>query len=387
VDGTQRVASAYLAELVNVVPAVENLIEHAQIIAGHAKTRRIESVVQLIAAEVRTGVGDVDAWAQSVERRVFEVCQHASRREETLFSSSDLVTLKLAEIAQQQTTGISTRAGITTGLPALDKMLGGWQPGLKYEIGARPGMGKTGLGLSFAIAAASQAPVIFISAEMPALQLRDRALAQISGIEQRDVTENRFGSQYSEFTQAADAFSRLPIFIEESGDQSPSKIRSAVRRATSRLKASDDTRPVGLIVIDYIQLIEAENMHRGAAREERVTAVSNATRKIAKEFNCAVVELAQLNREVEKRPDKRPQLSDLRESGAIEQDAYAVIFLFRDDYYQAKEGRDFKPNNQAELIIAKHRNGPLGTVTCEFEGCTTRFFEAPTIGDEFSWNG
>lgn len=372
-----EVPISYLAELVDSVPAVANVAEHARIVAGHAKVRGIERLVRLIAVEARSGVGDPEAWSQDVERRVYEACQSV-RAEESLHSLKDLVQAEQVAIGERANAKREL-AGLSSGIASLDALLGGWLPGLKYEIGARPGMGKTGLALTFALEAAKAGPVVFISVEMPGAQLTQRAIAQFAGVDCRDIASGRINSgDWPRIVGAFGALAKLPLFVEEAGEQTPAGIRSAVRRAMSRVKRSGDERPLQMILLDYLQLVDPDTRPSGKSRDERVGEVSAATRQMAKQFHCPVVELAQLNRDCEKRPDKRPTLPDLRESGNIEQDAYAIIFLYRDDYYRAKGEQKFMPTGDVELIVAKNRNGPFGTARCSFEERTTRFFQAPT---------
>ena len=275
--------------------------------------------------------------------------------------------------------------GITSGLKDLDRMLGGLQPSDLLILAGRPSMGKTALATTIAWRAAEAVvktggSVGFFSLEMSAEQLATRILSMESGLNSSDILRGHLApEQFGQLISAHDKLASLPMHI----DDTPALSISALRTRARRLKR---TQNVELIVVDYLQLLTPARMGGNIGRVQEVSEITQGLKAVAKELSVPVIALSQLSRAVEQRPDKRPQLSDLRESGSIEQDADVVMFVYREEYYKGREQpaqgtaehlawqeEMEKVQGLAEVIIAKQRNGPIGNVTLRFESSFTRF--------------
>ncbi|MBX9805170.1 MAG: replicative DNA helicase, partial [Alphaproteobacteria bacterium] len=302
------------------------------------------------------------------------------------FREALTTSIEMAEVAYRRDSHI---VGVTTGLTDLDKWLGGLHPSDLLIIAGRPSMGKTILATNIAFNAAvasmennkSGASVAFFSLEMSAEQLATRILASESGVSSDKIRRGEIRAEdFPMFVEVSRRLSTIPLFI----DDTPALTVSALRTRARRLKRQEG---LGLIVIDYLQLMEGGGSKRSSEnRVQEISDITRALKALAKELDVPVIALSQLSRAVEQREDKRPQLSDLRESGSIEQDADVVMFIFREEYYEVRrqppEGTDKHAEwqarmnqiaNQAEVIIAKQRHGPVGTVRLYFEGQLTRF--------------
>lgn len=371
--------TAYLAQLTDATPAVAHVSAHARIIVQKWNTRQIISVCESITIEGYGDVGDGIAWKQSVDQRVYEVTRSYGTTDH-LVMLGDAAAEKTKDIAKRKADKGVALGGISTGIPTLDWRIGGLQRGNKYEIGARPGMGKTGLALNLTLAIARQKlGVVFVSIEMPRDQLALRALSQESNVNSLKLGSGRISDeQFKDVVGACVALGKLPVVIVDAGTQTVSSIRAAVREGIRRLreKYGQDVE-LGAVVIDYLQMIEPTEDYGGNTDAE-LTAISRATTQLAKDENCVVIECAQLNRELEKRPDKRPVKSDFRSSGSIEQDAYCIIMIYREDAYR-KPGED--KDGSAELLVRKVRGAPEGVVHVKFKAETTTFYETSNNPD------
>jgi len=272
------------------------------------------------------------------------------------------------EIARQNTSGVS---GVPTGFTALDRVTSGWQNSDMIVVAARPGMGKTAFVLSMArnMAVEFQRPVALFSLEMSSVQLVQRLIASETEIDAEKLRKGNLADH--EFHQLHQRISRIaeaPIFIDDTPALSVFELRAKCRR----LKAQHG---IQMIIIDYLQLMTAGGDNKGGNREQEISTISRSIKQIAKELDVPVIALSQLSRQVETRGgDKRPLLSDLRESGAIEQDADIVAFIYRAEYYGINEDADGNPTQgKAEIIIAKHRNGSLEDVPLRFIGRLAKF--------------
>lgn len=295
-----------------------------------------------------------------------------------------LDALAMAEAAYKRPGGV---VGISTGLRDLDNMLGGFQDSDLIIVGARPSMGKSGLGVNFAYTAASHADNIdggaagFWSLEMASEQISQRLLGELSGIPSNEIRTGKInGGDFDRIVRASQAMTKARLYI----DDTPALAVAQLRARARRLKRQHDIK---LVVVDYLQLLRASFKSTADSRVAEVSEISGALKALAKELHIPVVALCQLSRAVEQRADKRPMLSDLRESGTIEQDADVVIFIYRDEYYAEREEPDpsdgqkytewrermARARGKAELIVAKHRHGPVGTVHVRFDAPTTKF--------------
>lgn len=375
----QRVGgTAYIAQLADATPAVANVAAHARVVAEKWRLRQAIATCHKGAAEGYGDVGDVQEWLDGLERDVFAIAQ-------TSTSSQAVLVREVLKAAFTKIRDAAERGeritGLPTGLTLLDRQLGGLQPGDLTILAARPGMGKTALAMGVALAV-SEAEMwdgsekqrqasAFFSLEMPREQLGTRMIYSEAGVNSAKL---RRGAQFSTeewgaITESATAIARLPLWIDDTPAITPMALRSRVRRLRSL--AQRDGRKLGLVVVDYLQLMNGKPLAgKNASRENEVTEISKSLKAVAKECEVHVLALSQLNRDVEKRSDKRPQLSDLRESGSIEQDADNVIFVHREGYYRPD---DDEVKGKAELIVAKQRNGPVGRVTVAFREDCVRF--------------
>ncbi len=372
--------SPYLAQLSDATPAVAHLEEHARRIVEKWELRQVIIAAQTIAAEGYGEVGNPEEWKQSVDQRIYNATR-SLKREESLVILADATRDAILAIQARQNSKGPIINGVTTGLPTLDARLGGLEGGRVYVVAARPGQGKTSCATGMALACAAPPRgksesvgdgVVFISVEMPRKQIAMRVLSQIARIDSnRLARRNLEADEWRRLTEAQERVQRMPIVIEDASNHSPSSIRSAMRMGSRRLKdrfGSDVKVRVG--AIDYLQLLSSHDHSNN--REQEIGNISRAIKSIAKDENVAMISLAQVNRECEKRKPPIPQLSDLRESGSIEQDADVVMFLYREDYYRPK---DDIMDNKAQIIVAKWRDGATGVVRCEFDPSTTTFFE------------
>ncbi len=372
-----------LTELLDNIEATAHPETHAQTVADKAAQRLLGRVCYELWAESFEHHENVTSWQQDADNRIY----NATRNKQTV---QDAVTIGDATVAEmsnlrERSQNPEVVPGITTGFISLDKRIGGWKRGCKYTIAARPGQGKTSLLLNHAIGAGKAGHgVVVVSIEMPREQLVMRALAQLAHVNGQDLDKAQLSAaQWKDLTNAAETLTQLPIVIVDSGSQNPASVRAAVREGQRLLRRKfGDQITVDLVAIDYVQIMSgSDSKAKHQNRENEISEISGANRLLAKLFNCAVLELSQLNREVEKRPDKRPVMSDLRESGSLEQDSFGIIMLYRDDYYKPPEAI---PDGDAELLIRKIRQGgSCGMIRIKFDGPTTNFFDSEDSYREF----
>ncbi len=384
--------TTYLAQLVNATPATTHVLEHAKIVRDCWRKRTAIQVLQgklseLKATDEGVTLDQLDAWMSDVCADIEAISTGRGGRE-TIFHASDLVK-ELVDAVHDRAKKKSKTPGIPTGIKALDERIGGLKRGAKYEIAARPGIGKTGLLCSFALNVAAQGHgVVLISIEQPKEQITERLVAQKGSLDTRKLERGELAEgEWARFAKAAQTVSRMPLVVDECGTQTAQSIRSAVRRGIKALRDRAPDVKLGLIGIDYVQLVHPSGKKKQQSREQELSEVSSATREMAKEFNCAVVELSQLSRDVEKRPDKRPLLSDMKDSGSLEADAYGVFMLYREDKY--RKDSDAK-DGSAEILVRKHRGGGEGTVRAMFHAPSAAFLDEPEMSfhDDFDdWRG
>lgn len=349
---------AYLAQLVDATPAVANVRAHAEIVRDKWMSRRVIATCHAIAAAGYTapdGAGLLDQAEQSLfalaEGRSESTTQHVSALLRTAFQKVEAA----AESGDPVT-------GLRTGLRQLDLWTTGLHAGDVIIVAARPGLGKTSFALGVGLSVAkSGAGVAVFSQEMPGEQLATRTLAHEARVDLLKLRQGRLdANEWRELAGAASRVAQLPLWIDEAPALRLLELRSKVRRLRAQRR-----KPVELVIVDYLQLMVGD----GGNREQESSGITRGLKTLAKELKVPVIALSQLNRAVEGRADKRPQLSDLRESGGIEQDADAVLFLYRDDYYNP----DSPDREIAEVHVAKQRNGPTGTFRVRFDAACTRF--------------
>lgn len=338
-----------------------NIVAHAQIVADKAKLRRLFTAGRGIATSATAPSADAGDVLAEAESQIFSIGKERSRG--SLLEMAQAVPKMLETLARARTSVLS---GQSTGFAGLDRLTGGFQGGQLIILAARPAMGKSALAVQIArhIAETSGGYVPLLSYEMSSTEILMRMLSTSLGY---DLLRLRNGDIPSgmerDMAVAAQKMAELTMFIDDNPPETIGGVRSAMRRLARR-------GPISAIVVDYLQLMSGETRHASENRTQEVSEISRGLKRLATELNVPVVALSQLNRQLEQRPNKRPGLSDLRESGSLEQDANAVLFLYREHVYNAAADA-----GAAELIIAKQRNGPLGTVRLRFDGTCARFTE------------
>ncbi|MEJ2689093.1 MAG: replicative DNA helicase [Deltaproteobacteria bacterium] len=353
---------AYLATLTDIVPVTANIGYYANIVRRKSVLRQLIQTATEIAGRCFEEQDDIDALLDETEQRVFEISR--AKSEQSFISLSSIITanFKTVEKLFERKEHIT---GVSTGFDEFDRLTAGLQSADLIIMAGRPSMGKTALAMNMAQNAAIHAkiPVGVFSLEMSKESLGMRMLCAESRVPSNRLRTGFLqDSDWPKLTRAAGTLSEAPIFIDDTPALSVLEMRAKARRMKTE-------QNVGLILVDYLQLM------RGRAgshsREQEISEISRSLKAMAKEINIPVIALSQLNRSLENRPNKRPQLSDLRESGAIEQDADLICFIYRDEVYNKAE--DNPNRGTAELIIGKQRNGPIGTVFLTFIDKYTRF--------------
>jgi replicative DNA helicase len=351
-----------LFDLQNATPAISNVSRYAKIVQDTALLRRMISVASEIAEIAYLEPDDVNKALDEAETKVFEVAE--DRVVDSTRPLGDLIPVAMDRLQETYERG-DIITGTPTGLYDLDELLSGLQPETLTIIGARPAMGKSAIGLGIATHIAQQGrPVLVFSLEMGHAELTQRILSSESRVDSQKIRTGRL--QENDWTKIGRAINRLEIPLQL--DDNPRVTVMEIRAKARRLKQRHGD--LGLILIDYLQL-----MSGGASAENRqleVSEISRGLKVLARELHVPIIALSQLSRNLETRGDKRPMLADLRESGSLEQDADVVMFLYRDEVYN----RDSTDKAAAELIVAKHRAGPTGTVRLVFHAAYTRFESA-----------
>jgi replicative DNA helicase len=358
----------YLAELLDAVPTAANIDFHARIVRERALMRRLlEASTSIIQDVYEPGERTVDELLDMAEHKVFQVAQSHEREGFVWIKKILYPTFERIEQLQAAKGGVT---GVGTGFTDLDGKTGGFQKSDLIIIAARPSMGKTALVISLLLHAAisEQKPVALFSLEMSKEQLVQRMLCSEALVDLGRLLRGRLtDDDYVRLAQAAGHLNTAPIWIDDSGALSVLEMRGKARR----LKAEQPE--LGMIVVDYLQLMQG-GARNAENRQQEVSEISRGLKALAKELEVPVVALSQLSRAPEQRSDHRPQLSDLRESGSIEQDADLVMFLYRPEYYLSDmEAQEKGLAGKAELIISKQRNGPTGTIELFFRKESTRF--------------
>lgn len=379
----------YLAQLADATPAVAHVGAHAQVVREKWRLRQLIAICQRFAAEGFTSPPDVQKFIDGAEQAVFDIARTPEGTTVEPVRDAVVRAFKILEEAERRGGGVT---GIPTGFTRLDKQCSGMHAGDLYIVAARPGMGKTSFVLNIALnvaaaqstAAASEEyfetpaeepghAVLFCSLEMPKEQLAARLLSSEARVDMSNIRGGSMSREdWSKLTEAASRLARLPLWLDDTPALTLLDLRAKIRRLQAEVgrgESSVRAKGLGLVVVDYLQLMQGRR--DAGSREQEISELSRGLKQLAKEMRVPVLALSQLNRAVETRTskDKRPQLSDLRESGAIEQDADTIIFIYRDDYYF----KDSEVKGVAEIIVAKQRNGPTGTVMTRFTSAYTRF--------------
>jgi replicative DNA helicase len=353
----------YLATLANETPGAANARSYARILRERSMLRSLITVGNEISgAAFSTDGRTASEIVDEAERRVFEIAESGSRGRSGFKTLKQILPVAVDRIdVLHQSDGDIT--GISTGYTEFDKLTAGLQPGELIVIAGRPSMGKTTLALNIAENAAigARVPTAIFSMEMPSQQLAFRMISSLGRVDQTHLRTGRFPDEdWSRINTAVQLMSEAPMFIDDTPGLSPTEIRARSRRLQRE-------HGLGLIVIDYLQLMAVPGSKENRATE--ISEISRSLKALAKELSLPVIALSQLNRSVEQRADKRPVMSDLRESGAIEQDADLILFIYREEVYN----QDTPRKGVADISIAKQRNGPIGDFPLTFVGRYTKF--------------
>ena len=369
----------YLNSLAQYVPSASNIRRYAEIVRERSILRKLVSASDEIATAAFNPKGkQVDKILDEAEQKIFNIGEEGSRMKQG-FQSMDTLVVELLDRVQEMADNPNDITGVPTGFHDLDKMTSGLQPGDLVVLAARPSMGKTAFAINIAehVALNEGLPVAVFSMEMGASQLAVRIVGSIGRVDQGHLRTGKLSDEeWPRLTEAIERLRTVSLHIDETPGLTPSELRANARRLARQCGK------LGLIVVDYLQLMSGSGGSDGDNRATELGEISRGLKMLAKELQCPVIALSQLNRGVEQRTDKRPMMSDLRESGAIEQDADIIMFIYRDDYYN----KDSKDPGVAEIIIGKQRNGPTGTVRLAFLKPLTRFESLATgfgAGDDY----
>jgi replicative DNA helicase len=350
-------------EMANNTPSAANIVAYARIVRERSTLRQLIAAAQEISKSSYNPSGlDSDDLLQLAEKRVAEIAEDRPK-EGGLIGVNDLLKATVQRIDELFRSG-SDITGVPSGIVDLDTRTSGWQPGELIILAARPSMGKTALALNFVESAmfSQNRPVLVFSMEMPSAAMVMRMMSSVGRIDQGRMRNGKLTEEdWPKLSSAVAKMKDKLLFVDDTPGLSPQDLRARVRRI-----AREHGNP-GMIMVDYLQLMQIAGSSEG--RTQEISEISRSLKAIAKEFDCPVIALSQLNRGVEQRPNKRPMNSDLRESGAIEQDADVILFIYRDEYYN----EDSPEKGIAELIIGKQRNGEIGTCRAAFIGKYTRF--------------
>jgi replicative DNA helicase len=360
----------YVTALANSVPTAANVEHYAKIVEEKAILRKLIRAATEIVTTCYNSKEDVESIIDQAEQQIFKISQHRTSEGFSQIKNVLMETFEKIEYLYSHKGGVT---GVASGFSELDKVTSGFQPSDLIIVAARPSMGKTAFCLDIARNAAinGKKPVAIFSLEMSKDQLAQRMLCAEARVEgQRLRTGFLTENDWPRLTYALGRLSEAPIFIDDTAGISIMEMRAKARR----IKAEHG---LGLMIIDYLQLMQSSN--RIESRQQEISEISRSLKGLARELQVPVIALSQLSRAVESRQDKKPMLSDLRESGAIEQDADVVIFIYRDEYYNALKEEDLvsgkKEDNRgkADIIIAKQRNGPVGSIELGFQKDFARF--------------
>lgn len=353
---------AYLATLTDIVPVAANIVYYAKIVREKSILRRLISTSTEIASRCYEEQDDIDKLLDETEQNIFDIAQ--AKSSQSVFPISTVISAAFNEVKK-----LSERKEMITGVPSgfedFDRKTAGLQPADLIILAARPSMGKTALAMNMVQNAALlyKVPVGVFSLEMSKEQLGMRMLCSISKVDsQRIRTGHIHENDWPKLARAVGMLSEAPIYIDDTPSLSILELRAKARRLKTE-------KNLGLVVVDYLQLMRGHGSTE--RREQEISEISRSLKAMAKELHIPVIALSQLNRSLESRGDKRPQLSDLRESGAIEQDADVICFIYRDEVYNKSEANPKR--GIAELIIGKQRNGPTGTIELTFMSEFTTF--------------
>ncbi len=358
----------YIIKLSDTAISATNSMYYIEMIKSRAHLRRLIETAQMIEEQGYDTSNSLDDIMDKAERDILNVTRD---RKATDFKSSRKVISEVMQELIKLRSSENHVTGIKTGYTDLDRLTNGFQRGDLIILAARPAMGKTAFALNIALNASFYNPgaIAIFSLEMPAEQLMKRILSAKSSVESGKLRNgNIVDDEFNKLNEAANELMNSKLYIDDSSNIKVGEIFSKCRKLRSE-------HGLDLIVIDYLQLISGSGKGNGDNRQQEISEISRSLKQLAREMECPVIALSQLSRSVESRPDKHPMLSDLRESGAIEQDADIVVFLYREEYYNKdKDEQDKNATDKTEVIFAKHRNGATGTVDLAFQKSISAFF-------------
>jgi replicative DNA helicase len=360
---------AFLAALIDATPTTANIENHARIVSSKALVRRAVYAAKEIAAEGMGDPSEVEEFLDSAEHKIFEV---ARARQAMPYQHLRPIVHEVFQSIEAASARDGMVTGIPTGFDDLDRMTAGFQPGDLVIVAGRPSMGKTSFALNIGVNAAVRKHhedperkyhVLVLSLEMGREQLVRRMLCSEGHVDASKVRIGRLGADdWPRLIEAANYLSQAPVYVDDTAAITALEARAKARRLASE-------HHLDMIIIDYLQLMRGSSRAAGESREREISEISRSLKGLAKEMSVPVVALSQLNRQLESRQDKRPILADLRESGAIEQDADVILFVYRDEVYN----KETPKLGVAEIIIGKQRNGPVGKIELRFTHEYTRF--------------
>ena len=355
---------AFVTSLANTVPTAANIVYHAKIVLEKSRLRQLINAATEIAGTAYEDSEDVEVLMDKAEKSILGI---AANQRTSEFTSMEAILLETFFKIEHRAENRGMLIGLPSGFRDLDKLTSGLQPSDLILVAARPSMGKTAFTLNIAtfVAVRQKKPVAFFSLEMSKEQLVQRMLCSEGGVDSQRLRNGDIDDEeWSKLVPAADRLSNSPLYIDDTPGITVMELRSKARR----LKAEHG---LSLVIIDYLQLMQGRGNKNGDNRQQEISEISRSLKALARELGVPVIALSQLSRSVEARTIKRPMLSDLRESGSLEQDADIVMFLYREDYYDKESSNQ----NITEVIVAKHRNGPVDTVKLFFKKEFTRFVD------------
>ena len=370
----------YLIELASSSPSAANLETYAELIRQKSISRKLMKINSEIAELIVNPQGkDASGLLDEAESKIFSLNDEAERTSTNIQTLENLIEKSIDRLNELSQSG-SSLIGFSSGFKDLNKQTQGLQRGDLIVVAGRPSMGKTSLAMNiaenFLLNEDVKGGVLVFSLEMPGESLTTRLLASHAKINQQNVRSASLSNEeLKRFMDSSSKLRELPLYIDDSSLLSPMELRARARRVSRQ-----EEHGLSLIVVDYLQLMQLPGSTEN--RVNQISEISRSLKALAKELNVPVIALSQLNRAVEQRPNKRPMMADLRDSGAIEQDADLILFIYRDEVYN----EDSEEGNKAEIIIAKQRHGPIGTANVSFDGRLTKFSDlaaADRLPDSF----
>ena len=361
---------AFVTSLANAVPTAANVKYHAKIVLEKAQLRNLINTTTEIAGEAYEDVEEIGALMEKAEKEILKVTGRGTSFDFTPIGKLVIDVFDKVEKRSQEKNALT---GLASGFRDLDRLTSGLQASDLILVAARPSMGKTAFTLNIAtyVAVKLKQPVAFFSLEMSNVQLVQRMLCAEGGIDSQALRSGELtDDDWKRLIIASDRLTKAPIYIDDTPGITVAELRAKARRIKS-------DHGLSLVVIDYLQLMQGRASKNGDNRQQEISEISRSLKALARELGVPVIALSQLSRSVESRTIKRPMLSDLRESGSLEQDADIVMFLYRDEYYN----EDSERKDQADVIIAKHRNGPIDTITLFFEKRFTKFTSLERVAE------